>query len=185
MFRLACPLSLLALASLASYVVADGARSFEPTRKHGGNHAPINTRSAEEVVATLGLVPNPEKGYFIETFRDTDTCGNRSASTAIYYLLEGSAGSSLWHRLDAVEVWHYYAGAPLVLSLWGEEGPVRNAILGPDIFDGQMPQVVIGKREWQSARSLGDWTLVGTTVAPGFSEEGVEFAPIGWTPEES
>lgn len=146
---------------------------------------PINERTAQEVIEHLGLIPNTaEKGFFFETFRDEATIPgtNRSYSTAIYYLLEGG-GSSVWHHLDAPEVWHHYAGAPLTLSLWvGNGEPVRDMIMGPDIFGDQQPQVVIGKREWQSARSQGEWTLVGTTVAPGFEEAGSEFAESGWTP---
>ncbi|KAI3400886.1 hypothetical protein diail_1577 [Diaporthe ilicicola] len=127
---------------------------------------PINKRSAQEVIQELSLVPNDEKGYYIQSFEDpyTITCLNRSASTAIYYLLEGREGDSVWHRVDAVEVWHYYAGAPLVLSLSYDDGqPLRKATLGPDIFNSQQPQVAIQRGEWQSAKSLGEWTLVGTT----------------------
>jgi predicted cupin superfamily sugar epimerase len=127
---------------------------------------PIGTRKASDVVAQLGLAPNPEKGYFKETFRDTLLINNgtRSASTAIYYLLEGSAGLSAWHRIDSVEVWHWYAGDPLTLSLSLNDGSgVRNVVLGPDVFSGQSPQIVIRSWEWQAARSQGSWTLVGTT----------------------
>lgn len=126
----------------------------------------INDRSADEVVKKLNLTANVEKGYFIETFEDSYRIPSlsRSASTAIYYLLEGSQGESAWHRVDAAELWHYYAGAPLVLSLSRDDGrPWRKKTLGPDIFAGQQPQVVVGRQEWQSARSLGNWTLVGTT----------------------
>jgi predicted cupin superfamily sugar epimerase len=135
---------------------------------HGGKHIPIDQRSAQEVISQLNLTANVEKGYYIQTFEDPDaaspTTSNRSASTAIYYLLEGSAGSSYWHRVDAVEVWHYYAGAPLNLSLSYNDGqPIRKVTLGPDVFAGMQPQFPITKGEWQSARSLGDWTLVGTT----------------------
>ncbi|KAI4861887.1 RmlC-like cupin domain-containing protein [Hypoxylon rubiginosum] len=151
---------------------------------------PMDQRSAAEVVAQLNLVPNDEKGYYVQTFEDPDQVirtgsdnGTRSASTEIYYLLEGAAGSSYWHRVDAVEVWHYYAGAPLTLSLSNDDGaaPVER-LLGPDVFDGQQPQVAIPKGTWQSALSHGRWTLVGTTVAPGFVPDGVELAPPGWEP---
>lgn len=168
-----------ALAAIGDYNVA------APDIKALGSHPPaIPKRSAAEVISTLKLTPNIEKGYFIETFRDpinvTDTTppdcgagedasgvvGGRAASTAIYYLLEGAAGDSLWHRLDAAEVWHFYAGAPLELSLSEDDGrPINKVVLGPDVFanDGQRPQVVVRKGEWQRARSLGEWTLVGTT----------------------
>ncbi|KAK8073634.1 hypothetical protein PG994_004533 [Apiospora phragmitis] len=152
-------------------------------------------RSAQEVIAKLNLTANPEKGYYVESFRDPDnatipaangtTTSYRSFSTAIYYLLEGRAGDSIWHRVDAVEVWHHYAGAALTLTLSYDDGkPVTKKVLGPDIFagDGQRPQVAIGKFQWQSARSHGDWTLVGTTVAPGFTDSGTELAAPEWKP---
>ncbi|KAJ4301944.1 hypothetical protein N0V90_004040 [Kalmusia sp. IMI 367209] len=110
----------------------------------------INDRSAQEVVEKLNMTANVEKGYFVQTYVDDYRfpCLNRSASTAIYYLLEGSAGDSAWHRLDAVEVWHYYAGAPLVLSLSYDDGePWRNITLGPDVFYNEQPQAVIAKEE--------------------------------------
>lgn len=157
-----------------------------PGKPNGAPPTSINHRTAEDVITHLNLAPNTaEKGFFSETFRDDNPVPgtDRSYSTAIYYLLEGLEGSSTWHRLDAVEVWHYYAGAPLTLSLWpGADDPVRDVVLGPDVFKGEQPQVVIQKGEWQSARSGGDWTLVGTTVAPGFIEGGAEFADPGWTP---
>lgn len=129
-----------------------------------GNRCPIEKRTAREVVDKLGLVPNEEKGYFTETFQDADTTNNRSVSTAIYYLLEGSVGNSIWHRVDAAEIWHHYAGAPLTLSLSYDDGnPAQELVLGPDVFNHQKPQVVVAKNQWQRARSHGSWTLVGTT----------------------
>ncbi|KAK1851686.1 cupin family protein [Colletotrichum chrysophilum] len=145
---------------------------------------PIDKRSAQEVVQKLGLIPNEEKGYYTQTFQDPDTdSGNRSVSTAIYYLLEGSVGPSIWHRVDAAEAWHHYAGAPLTLSLSYDDGnPVKEIVLGPDVFDNQQPQYVIAKNQWQRATSHGRWTLVGTTVAPGFVPNGVELADPDWMP---
>ncbi|EEQ84459.1 hypothetical protein RJZ56_000079 [Blastomyces dermatitidis] len=145
---------------------------------------PITRYSAQEVIAKLGLVPNIEKGYYVETFRDPDSVNNRSVSTAIYYLLEGSVGPSYWHRIDAAELWHYYAGASMKMYLSHNDGqPVREQILGPNIFSCEKPQVVVGKWEWQRAQSLGAWTLVGTTVAPGFDPNGFEMAPPDWQPD--
>ncbi|KAF2973462.1 hypothetical protein GQX73_g121 [Xylaria multiplex] len=141
--------------------------------------------TAQEVVDKLGLAPNVEGGYYVETFRDdlllSDT--NRSVSTAIYYLLEGPNVPSVWHRVDAVEVWHYYAGAPLILDISSNNGtPTRSHTLGPDLFSDQRPQVVIPADDWQRATSCGNWTLVGTTVSPAFVPEGYELAPDGWEP---
>lgn len=142
-----------------------------------GSHAPgprkksINDRSAAELIAALNLIPNVEQGFFVETFRDEVTSGtatNRSASTAIYYLLEGKVGWSAWHKVDAAEIWHYYAGAPLTLSLSTNDGVgTRNVVLGREIFNGEKPQVVVQRGEWQRARSTGKWTLVGTTGKSG------------------
>lgn len=137
--------------------------------------------TAEEVVRLLGLVPHPEGGFYGETFRAPAPAGERGASTAIYYLLpEGEV--SAWHRVvDADEVWHYYAGGPLELTL--SDGRERSAvILGPDLAAGQRPQAVVPAGVWQTARALGEWTLVGCTVAPGFQFASFEMAPAGWEP---
>jgi predicted cupin superfamily sugar epimerase len=129
-----------------------------------GMSRPSETHSAQDVINQLGLAPSAEKGYYLETFRDPALYGNRSVSTAIYYLLEGAVGKSYWHRVDASEVWHYYAGAPLTLYLsLNDSQPVREKVLGPDIFRNQTPQIVIAAHEWQQALSHGKWTLVGTT----------------------
>ncbi|KAK4164063.1 RmlC-like cupin domain-containing protein [Cladorrhinum sp. PSN259] len=157
----------------------------------GSNHGtssgkPIEKRSAREIIAALGLTANPEKGYFVETYRDPLLVnGTRSINTAIYYLIEGKVGNSLWHRIDVPEIWHYYAGAPLTLSLsWNNGTGVRKYTLGPNILEGPntRPQIVIKGWEWQRVKSLGDWTLVGTTVSPGFDPAGYEIADGNWNP---
>jgi uncharacterized protein len=145
--------------------------------------------TAQDIIKTLKLEPHPEGGWYTETFRDSTTftanTGNRRPhSTCIYYLLE-SHDRSHWHKVDAVEVWHWYAGAPLKLSLWREDNDgegVRDVLLGGDILNGERPQGFVEKWEWQSAVSLGDWTLVGCTVAPGFEYDGFVMAEKGWSP---
>jgi predicted cupin superfamily sugar epimerase len=138
---------------------------------------------AEEVVALLGLQPHPEGGFFRETFRDAPGSEGRAASTAIYYLLARGQRSH-WHRVtDAVEVWHWHAGAPLALDVAPlAGGPATRLILGSDLARGQRPQGVVPPGDWQSAESLGDWTLVGCTVAPGFEFSSFVMAPEGWAP---
>jgi predicted cupin superfamily sugar epimerase len=137
---------------------------------------------AEEVVQLLDLQPHPEGGHFRETFRDAPLLeGGRAASTAIYYLLrEGE--TSAWHRVDAAEVWHFYAGAPLMIRLAADKREASAHHLGPDLSRGERPQFVVPAGVWQTARSLGAWTLVGCTVAPGFEFAGFELAPPGWRP---
>lgn len=131
---------------------------------------------ADRIIELLQLEPHPEGGYFRETFRDSRTVDGRACSTAIYFLLKAGQVSH-WHRVDAVETWHWYAGAPLELSVADDAGNNATTTLGPGLTDGQRPQAVVPEGHWQSARSLGDWTLVGCTVAPGFTFEGFELAP--------
>lgn len=141
--------------------------------------------TADEIIAALKLQPHPEGGHFTETFRDaaTDAQG-RSRSTAIYFLLKRGE-RSLWHRVDAVEIWHFHAGAPLKLQVAGKPGAAITSItLGSDLAVGQRPQGIVPAHHWQAAETLGDWTLVGCTVAPGFDFAGFELAPPGWTPEK-
>jgi hypothetical protein len=138
--------------------------------------------SAADIIRLLGLQPHPEGGHFREMFRDAHLVDGRAASTAIYFLLARGERSH-WHRVDAVEIWHWYAGSPLVLETApGDQGPVARATLGPDLTAGERPQVVVQARAWQAAESLGDWTLVGCTVAPGFLFSGFELAAPTWSP---
>jgi uncharacterized protein len=139
--------------------------------------------TAAEIIRILNLKPHPEGGHFIETFRDAMDATERAASTAIYFLLMRGERSH-WHRVDAAEVWHYYAGAPLKLEVAEKkEGPVHRMHLGPDLAGGERPQAVVPPHAWQAAESLGDWTLVGCTVAPGFEFASFEMAPPGWMPK--
>jgi predicted cupin superfamily sugar epimerase len=137
--------------------------------------------SAQEVARLLDLAPHPEGGYYRETFRDPQGAGGRAASTAIYYLLPAGQVSA-WHRVDAAEVWHWHAGAPLELSLYDDGG--RSVVrLGADLAAGERPQGIVPAGVWQSAKSLGDWTLVGCTVAPGFEFSQFELAAPGTIPD--
>jgi uncharacterized protein len=138
--------------------------------------------TAAEMIRALDLKPHPEGGHYRQTFQDTRTDANgRAASTAIYFLLARGERSH-WHRVDAVEIWHYHAGAPLVLEMADQTGAVRRMKLGPDIAMGERPQGVVPIGHWQAAESLGDWTLVGCTVAPGFQFAGFEMAAPDWKP---
>ena len=140
-------------------------------------------RDADEIIAELGLRPHPEGGHFAETWRAEMAAGERPAGTAIYYLLRAGERSH-WHRVDAAEVWHYYAGEPLLLSIAGASGDAvaDRHVLGPDLSDGQRPQLVVPAGDWQAAESLGAWTLVGCTVSPGFEFDGFELAQAEWEP---
>ncbi|WP_420471872.1 cupin domain-containing protein [Brevundimonas sp. FT23042] len=136
--------------------------------------------NALDIIRLLDLQPHPEGGHYRETFRDPREVDGRSVGTAIYFLLAAGERSH-WHRVDAAEIWHFHAGAALELELADETG-TRTVILGADLGTGQQPQGVVPAGVWQAARSLGDWTLVGCTVAPGFDFAGFELAPPGWSP---
>jgi predicted cupin superfamily sugar epimerase len=137
--------------------------------------------TARDIIEKLDLRPHPEGGHYRETFRDPvrDASG-RSASTAIYFLLARGERSH-WHRIDAVEVWHHYAGDALLLRIADEAGS-REVRLGPDVMGGDQPQAIVPERAWQSAEPTGDWTLVGCTVAPGFDFSTFELAAKDWAP---
>ena len=138
--------------------------------------------TAADVIRLLDLKPHPEGGHFRETFRDARVVDGRAVSTAIYFLLARGERSH-WHRVDAVEVWHYHAGSALNLEIaLDDNAPVERMTLGPDLAAGERPQAVAPAGAWQAAASLGDWTLVGCTVAPGFEFAGFELAPKGWSP---
>jgi predicted cupin superfamily sugar epimerase len=133
------------------------------------------------MIAQLALAPHPEGGWFRETFRDEPGHQGRAHATAILFLLK-SGEVSHWHRVDAVEMWHWYSGAPLLLETADDNGTRQEQKLGPDILAGQHPQGLVPAGAWQSARSLGAWTLMGCTVAPGFDFARFELAPQGWEP---
>jgi predicted cupin superfamily sugar epimerase len=143
----------------------------------------LSRLAATDIIRLLDLRPHPEGGHFRETFRDPRAIGDgRAASTAIYFLLARGERSH-WHRVDAVEVWHWYAGSPLVLATAAADtGPVVRITLGPDLVAGECPQAVVPAQAWQAAESLGDWTLAGCTVAPGFAFSGFEMAAPDWSP---
>ena len=136
---------------------------------------------ASDIIARLDLKPHPEGGHYRETFRDDGLgAGDRAHSTAIYFLLARGERSH-WHRIDAVEVWHYYAGDPLILQIADHNGR-QSVALGADLTAGEVPQAIVPANAWQAAETAGDWTLVGCTVAPGFDFARFELAPKNWDP---
>jgi len=141
-----------------------------------------DSETANGLIAALGLKPHPEGGSFRETWRDQAAAG-RGSGTAIYYLLKKGEVSA-WHRIDATEIWHHYAGAPLALTLRQDRAETR-LVLGPDIKAGERPQLIVPAGAWQTAMSLGAWTLVGCTVSPAFEFSGFELAPGDGPPDEA
>mgnify|MGYP001819315576 FL=1 len=134
--------------------------------------------TADEIIDALALRPHPEGGYYRQTWVGDEV--PRASGTCIYFLLT-ERQKSHWHKVDAVEIWHFYAGAPVILRTSDTEvGPAKSLILGPDLASGQRPQGIVEKDEWQSAETTGDWSLVGCTVSPGFRFEGFELAPDGF-----
>lgn len=150
-----------------------------PSRRGPGTSA--DTASTEALILALDLRPHPEGGHYAETWRDEPADGARGAGSAILFLL-GHGEVSRWHRVDATEIWHHYAGAPLELSVALSGAGLRRYRLGAEVLAGDRPQVVVPADAWQTARSLGAWTLVGCTVSPAFRFEGFELARDGWEP---
>jgi predicted cupin superfamily sugar epimerase len=138
-------------------------------------------RDHHAIIEHLGLQPHPEGGWYAETWRHDPGDGDRAAGTAIYYLLAAGQRSH-WHRVDATEVWHFYAGDPLRLRIHHGDGPTGDVVLGTDLAAGQVPQAVVPPGAWQAAEPTGAWTLVGCTVSPGFTFEGFELAEPDWSP---
>jgi predicted cupin superfamily sugar epimerase len=138
-------------------------------------------REARTVIEALGLTPHPEGGHYVETWRGEPGPDGRAIGTAIHFLLaEGER--SHWHRVDATEIWHFNAGAPLRLRIADDEDGWREIVLGPDVVGGQRPQAIVPADAWQSAEPLGTWSLVSCTVTPGFEFDHFELAPPGWSP---
>lgn len=137
--------------------------------------------TADEIVDLLDLKPHPEGGYYRETWRAAAAAGGRPAGTAIYYLLKQGEASH-WHCVDADEIWHFHAGEALELSISDNGRRCETKRLGSDLAAGERPQIVVRARHWQSAKPAGAWSLVSCTVSPGFSFEGFEMAPPGWSP---
>ncbi len=136
--------------------------------------------TAQDIIAALGLSPHREGGHYVQTFRDE--AGEGAYSTAIYYLLQKGERSH-WHRVHkSSEVWHYYAGDPIIIAISRDGRKSESHVLGPDILAGERPQIVVPAGWWQSARSDGAWSLAGCTVAPGFDFANFEMAPAGWQP---
>ncbi len=134
--------------------------------------------TAEEIIAHLMLEPHPEGGHYRQTW--VDNSDGRPAGTCIYYLLKAGEVSH-WHHVDATEIWHFYAGAPAVVSISEtDEGPCKRFLLGADFTANQKPQIIVPTGHWQSTRSTGEYTLVGCTVSPGFQFDGFVLAEPGF-----
>lgn len=130
--------------------------------------------TAQEIIETLQLMPHPEGGHYRESW--VAGIDERPSGTCIYFLLQWSEVNH-WHKIDATEIWHYYLGAPLVLSVSeSDAGPARDCILGPDLTADQQPQVIVPAHHWQRAHCTGDYTLVSCTVSPGFQFDGFTLA---------
>lgn len=138
----------------------------------------VDNMTADAIIARLGLKPHPEGGWYRQTWVDAGP--GRPSGTCIYFLLK-SGERSHWHRVDATEIWHHYAGAPVILRRANDaHGPASHHVLGPDLDQGATPQVIVPTDHWQTAETTGAWSLVGCTVSPGFRFEGFTLAPPGF-----
>ncbi len=136
---------------------------------------------ADAVIRALDLQPHPEGGVFRETWRDRPGDGSRGSATAIDFLLRADEVSA-WHRVDASELWIWQAGSPLVLTTSEDGHDAQARHLGPDLAMRQSLQFLVPPGCWQTAVSIGHWTLMCCVVAPAFRFEGFELAPPDWRP---
>jgi predicted cupin superfamily sugar epimerase len=130
---------------------------------------------AQELIETLALQPHPEGGWYRQLFKSADRVtrrsdgADRSALTTVYFLLvEGTF--SAWHRVQSDEVWHWYEGEALELL-------TRTSDAEPPIstwLDAHHRVHFVAARQWQAAKPLGAYALVGCTVGPGFEFEDFE-----------
>ena len=134
-----------------------------------------------ELIRRLELEPHPEGGHYRRTWEHPTQVDGRPLASSIIYLLSRGERSH-WHRIDAVEQWHHYAGDALELRIAADDTSFTSHVLGSDVFAGQHPQVVVPAGSWQSAMAMGDYSLVGCTVTPAFSFDHFELAPLGWEP---
>jgi len=139
------------------------------------------TITPDWLINHLGMAPHPEGGHYVETFRDVPKTGGRGTVTCIHFLLQLGEVSA-WHRIDATEIWHFAAGDPLVLTLSTNGYDCEAKHLGSDLQAGHHPHVVLPPQCWQTAETLGRWTLVSCIVAPAFNFDGFEMAPPNWRP---
>ena len=167
-----------------SMLLVPGHHEMLPGRSGAVEHFDLTRRwhhramTVEELISRLDLEPHPEGGWFRRTWQAASVDGGRPTGSAIYYLLGGDEVSRR-HRVDAAEIWHHYRGAPLELCIGGPGAAGAVRLLGPHLEEGQEPQVVVPAGQWQEARSLGLYSLVGCTVSPAFQFEGFELAPPG------
>jgi predicted cupin superfamily sugar epimerase len=147
----------------------------------------MSSNNAKDWIEALNLEPHPEGGYFRQTYRSKITIprealpaefkGPRVVSTGIYFLLE-EKNFSAFHRLRSDEMWHFYAGSPVVVHAIDQDGSYSQMLLGSDPEAGQMFQAVVRAGCW-FASHVADWNsfaLVGCTVAPGFDFADFEMA---------
>lgn len=144
-------------------------------------------RSASYYINKLNLQAHPEGGYFAETYRSADTIdsdalpqsfdGDRNISTAIYFLLEGHQFSA-FHRIKSDELWHFYAGIPLLVYIINPDGELEKLRIGNDLDDGGNFQGIVKAGCWFASRPINEqgFSLVGCTVAPGFDFADFELA---------
>ncbi|MCX8055082.1 MAG: cupin domain-containing protein [Ignavibacteria bacterium] len=141
--------------------------------------------TAEDVIKKLNLVPHPEGGYFRETYRSDEKIsklalpdrysGDRVFSTAIYFLLQSSE-NHLVHRLKSDEIWHFYLGSPLLIRYYQNENDINEVVLGNNLLNNEVPQLLIPRMHWMVARPLekNSFSLVGCTNSPGFEFDDFE-----------
>ena len=137
---------------------------------------------ADKIIKNLNLMPHPEGGFFSQTYLDDEDFKlERKIASVIYFLLKYDQYSH-WHKVDATEYWFWHAGSPLSLTVSPDGHDASSVQLGPNVLIGQKPHFVVKKNWWQTAVSMGEWSLVSCVVTPAFTFDGFELAEEHWRP---
>ncbi|HEU4840370.1 MAG TPA: cupin domain-containing protein [Ilumatobacteraceae bacterium] len=126
--------------------------------------------NADEVIARFGLVPLVAEGGFVNRYWPSADDTEVAPGSAIWFLVtDAPDGCSRFHRLTIDEIWHRYLGDPAELVLLDPDGSSRRVLLGDDLAAGHELVVVVPAGTWMACRTTRDWSLLGTTMAPGFT----------------
>lgn len=144
---------------------------------------PVGDLGVNELIRLLGLGPHPQAGCHRQVWPADAEAANRPSLSVSLHLLRADEVMA-WHRLDTDQVWLWQAGGPLCLTSCQPDGSrPRSVVLSGDLRSGQRPQAVVCAGQWQTAETLGAWTLLSSVLSTGAHPPRAEPAPPDWRPQ--